>query len=298
MCQHKAPHRNWRPAERHARAFAGRKIQPPATFDDDYSTRSDAAREQNMTIENALKVPGDTKIKPPAGLSGRALKLWKYQRYMEDYLACVAGVDESVGRILDWLDSSGLSQNTIVLYTSDQGFFLGEHGWFDKRFMYEESLRMPLLMRWPGKIEPGAVSGEIVLNIDFAPTLLDLAGVAIGPDIQGASFRPLLSGDAPNDWRKSMYYHYYEYPGAHDVKRHCGVRTKQWKLMHFYYDIDAWELYDLENDPLEMNNLYGNREYAPIVKKLKTELQRLQRKYGDSEELTRRILLEDIKPSA
>jgi len=290
MYHHKAPHRNWQPNKKYKEAFKNKQFVTPETFDDNYDTRSNAARQQAMTIEKHFRVPGDTKVEPPAGLSGPDLKLWKYQRYMQDYLACIASIDENVGRFLDYLDEAGLSDNTIVIYTSDQGFFLGDHGWFDKRFMYEESLRMPLLIRYPKEIKPGSVNDDIVLNLDFAPTFLDLARAEIAADIQGESLAPLLRGKMPANWRTAMYYHYYEYPGAHAVKRHYGIRTKRYKLIHFYYDIDAWELYDLEKDPKELNNLYDNPAYSGIIKNLKAQLQKLRKQYGDSDELTQQLL--------
>jgi len=290
MYHHKAPHRNWQPDEKHVKMYDDSDIPVPETFDDDYKTRSDAVREQEMTIARHLSVPGDTKIKPPEGLTGDALKHWKYQRYMQDYLRCVASVDDNVGRLLDYLDESGLAANTVVVYTSDQGFFLGDHGWFDKRFMYEESLRMPLLARLPGVIKAGAVNDDMVLNLDFAPTFLELAGVKVPGDIQGESFVSILKGNRPRDWRKSMYYHYYEFPGSHAVKRHYGIRTKRFKLIHFYYDIDEWELYDLVKDLKELRNVYDEPEYAEIVKELKRELAQLQKKYGDSHELAMEIV--------
>ena len=215
-------------------------------------------------------------------LSGRKLAEWKYQRYMKDYLSCVLSVDESVGRILDYLDQKGLAENTVVVYTSDQGFYLGEHGWYDKRFMYEESLGMPLLMRYPAEVPAGKVSEAMVLNIDYAPTFLDYGGVRIPADIQGRSFRPVANGHTPPDWRKSMYYHYYEYPqGWHLVKRHYGIRTERYKLIHFYNDINKWELYDLQNDPHELNNVIEDSAYANVLKELKEELKRLQYHYND-----------------
>ena len=308
LYQHKAPHRNWQPDAKHAKMYDGLDIPEPATFNDDYKTRTDAARQQEMTIEHHL-TPGDLKVKPPENLAGEklakwnrkgvhgeywspsteltgpALKKWKYQRYIKDYLRCIASIDDNVGRMLDYLDTAGLAENTIVIYTSDQGFYLGDHGWFDKRFMYEESLRMPLLVRYPRQIRASTVNDDIVLNLDFAPTLLDFAGVSKPADMQGRSFRPVLQGRAPADWRKSMYYHYYEYPGWHAVKRHYGVRTKRYKLIHFYYDIDAWELYDLQKDPNELNNLYDVPAYADTVKKLKAELRRLRNQFGDSDKL-------------
>ena len=294
LYHHKAPHRRWQPAERYAGLYKDVRFPLPATFDDDYATRSAAALEAEMTIERHLQ-PQDLKVQPPANLSGRALKEWKYQRYLEDYLRCVASVDDNVGRLLDYLDAAGLREHTVVMYTSDQGFYLGDHGWFDKRFMYEESLRMPLLVRYPKEIAPGSVNDDIVLNLDFAPTFLDLAGLAAPADMQGRSFRSLLRGKTPTDWRTSMYYHYYEYPGAHMVKRHYGVRTRRYKLIHFYYDIDAWELYDLQKDPHELNNVYENPEYAGVVAQLESRLRQLRREYGDSDELAQKILKEYLK---
>lgn len=209
---------------------------------------------------------------------------------MQNYMACVALVDENMGRFLDFLDEQGLSDNTVVVYTSDQGFYLGDHGWFDKRFMYEESLRMPLLVRWPNRIKPGSVNEDMVLNLDFAETFLDVAGVDVPADMQGESIKPILLGKTPKNWRNSMYFHYYEYPGPHSVKRHYGIRTQRHKLIHFYYDIDCWELYDLKKDPHELNNVYSNPAYAKVLKKLTKELRQLQAKYKDSDELARSML--------
>ncbi len=295
MCHHKAPHRNWQPDRKHAHLYVGKDIPTPMTFNDNYKTRSDAARQQRMTIAEDLKVPGDTKVEPPPQLKGPALTNWKYQRYIKDYLRCVASVDDNVGRLLDYLEASGLGRNTLVVYTSDQGFFLGDHGWFDKRFMYEQSLRMPLLVRWPKRITGGAVNDDIVLNLDFAETFLDVAGVPVPGWMQGRSLKPLLLGNTPADWRTAMYYHYYEYPGAHSVKRHYGIRTERYKLIHFYYDIDAWELYDLQNDPNELNNLYGRPEYEALAEKLKAQLRRLQGKYGDSDELALKLVSQALE---
>ena len=218
------------------------------------------------------------------------LMRWKYQRYMQDYLGCIASVDENVGRVLDYLDESGLSENTIVVYTSDQGFYLGEHGWFDKRFIYNESFRTPLLIKWPEKISPGTVSDEMVQNLDFAQTFLDAAGIDAPDDMQGESMMPLLTGNNEQWTRNAAYYHYYEYPGFHMVKRHYGIVTKKYKLAHFYYDIDEWELYDLEKDPLEMNNVYGDPAYAEIVKDLKERLDDLRENYNDSEKLDQKFI--------
>jgi arylsulfatase A-like enzyme len=221
------------------------------------------------------------KNNPPVGDD---LLKWKYQRYLHDYLACIASVDDNVGRLLDYLDETGLAKNTIVVYCSDQGFYLGEHGWFDKRFMYEESLRTPLLIRWPGKIQPGSRCKEMVLNLDIAETFLDAAGVSIPEEMQGVSMLPLMMGDKPDTWRDAIYYHYYEYPAVHMVKRHYGIRTERYKLIHFYYDVDEWELYDLQQDPDELNNLYGQEGYDQITANLKTKLEELREQYGDSGE--------------
>ena len=216
---------------------------------------------------------------------GRELALWKYQRYLKDYLRCVVSLDENVGRLLAFLDSEGLSRNTLVVYTSDQGFFLGEHGWFDKRFMYEESLGIPLMVRYPVGIEAGSKSDALVLNLDLAPTILQLAGVPIPEDVQGKSLVPLFQAEPGVPWRSSIYYHYYEYPhGWHAVKKHNGVRTDRYKLIHFYDDIDAWELYDLQTDPHEMINLYEDPGHQEVVGQLKRELQKLRTQLGDEEE--------------
>jgi arylsulfatase A-like enzyme len=280
MCQHKAPHRNWVPDAAHAGLFKDTDVPEPPTFNDDYRTRSDAARLQEMTIERHL-TQNDVKEPIPPGLEGQGLKNWKYQRFIKDYLRCIASVDDNIGRLLDYLDQSGLTKNTLVIYTSDQGFFLGDHGWFDKRFMYEESFRMPLVMRLPAMIKAGSVNQDLVMNLDFAPTFLECAGVPVSTGMQGRSMLPLLRGKTPRDWRRSVYYHYYEYPAEHAARRHYGVRTKRHKLIHFYYDIDAWELYDLQNDPHELNNLYADPACAGIVKELKAELNRLKQQYRD-----------------
>lgn len=227
-----------------------------------------------------------------AGLSGKDLALWKYQRYIKDYLRTVQSVDENVGRMLDYLEESGLADNTIVIYTSDQGFFLGEHGFWDKRLMFEESIRMPFLIRIPGMKSPGSVCDDMILNIDFAPTLLDYAGVGPLPEMQGRSFRNNLEGKTPGDWRISMYYHYYEYPGWHMVKRHYGIRTERYKLIHYYFDIDEWELYDLERDPHEMHDRFDDPDYAAIVRQLQMELDSLRAYFGDSDALNQKYLEE------
>ena len=211
-------------------------------------------------------------------LSGKELVEWKYQRYMEDYLGSVKAVDDNIGRVLKYLDDNGLAENTLVVYTSDQGFYLGEHGWYDKRFMYEESMGMPLVARFPKAIPAGQINEDLVSNVDFAPTFLDFAGVDIPTEFQGQSLRPVLAGKTPSTWRKSVYYEYFEYPhGWHSVKQHYGVRTDRYKLIHFHNDIDAWELYDLEKDPSEMNNLIEQTDYQTIVKELKVELEQLRK---------------------
>ena len=216
---------------------------------------------------------------PPEGTE---LTEWKYQRYIKDYLRCVASIDDNLGRLLDRLDEQGLRDNTIVIYTSDQGFYLGEHGWYDKRFMYEESMRTPLIIRYPRGIPAGQVADALVVNLDTAPTLLDYAGVPVPPEMQGRSLRPLTLGETPENWRQGVYYHYYEYPhGWHNVRPHYGVRTDRYKLIHFYGELDVWELYDLERDPHELTNLCGNAEYTDISQTLLEQLRALQREFGD-----------------
>jgi arylsulfatase A-like enzyme len=220
---------------------------------------------------------------------------WKYQRYMGDYLGCLASVDEGVGRLLDYLDQQGLADNTIVVYTSDQGFFLGDDGLYDKRYMYEPSLRMPLLIRWPGRIKQRSVCDAMVLNLDFAPTFLQSTGCPVPGNIQGESFLSIMQGERPSGWRRAMYYHYYEHPSIASVRRHYGIRTDRYKLIHFYYDMDGWELYDLQKDPCELNNLYDVPEYAGLVSQLKTQLEQLRSRYGDSDELAQRFIEEKLE---
>lgn len=210
---------------------------------------------------------------------------WKYQRYMQDYLATISSVDDNVGRVLDYLEESGLDQNTMVIYTSDQGFYLGEHGWFDKRFIYDESFKTPLLIKWPNKIKPGTTNDEMVQNLDFAQTFLEAAGIVSPKDMQGESLIPLLKGEDEKWNRDAVYYHYYEYPAVHMVKRHYGIVTKKFKLIHFYYDVDEWELYDRIKDPQEMNNVYSDPAYSNIVNELKIKLEDLRLQYKDSKDL-------------
>ncbi|TWO32487.1 sulfatase [Seonamhaeicola sediminis] len=215
---------------------------------------------------------------------------WQYQRYIQDYLACISSVDDNVGRVLDYLDKSGLAKNTMVVYTSDQGFYLGEHGWFDKRFIYNESLKTPLLIRWPNQIKPGTTNDEMVQNLDFAQTFLEAAHIKAPNDMQGESLMPLLKGNTSQWNRESVYYHYYEYPAVHMVKRHYGIVTKEYKLVHFYHDVDEWELYDREKDPQEMNNVYNNAAYKDIVANLHKKLDTLRLKYKDSPALDRHFI--------
>lgn len=217
-------------------------------------------------------------------LSGEELDKWKYKRYMQDYLSCIASLDDNIGELVEYLRDENLLNNTIIIYTSDQGFYLGEHGWFDKRFMYEQSLRMPLIVSFPKNIMQSVNDDNMVLNLDFAPTILDFAGVDIPSSMQGKSLKSILLGEQHPDWRDAIYYRYYEYPGEHSVKRHYGVRTDRYKLIHFYYDVDYWELYDLKNDPLEINNLYGIDEYSDIIVELKQKINKLQHEFKDTKE--------------
>ena len=300
MYQHKAPHRNWAPGPDQLAMYDDRQLPEPDTLFDDYSDRTMAAHFQEMTIAHHMNET-DLKLRPPfnltpeqlrlwnaaygpknrafeeARLSGRELVRWKYQRYIKDYLRSVAAVDDQLGRILDYLDKTGLAQNTVVIYNSDQGFYLGEHGWFDKRFMYEESFRTPLIVRWPGVIEPGSENKNLVLNLDYAPTFLEIAGADVPEDMQGQSLIPLFR-EQPTPWRESIYYHYYEYPAVHRVFRHYGVRNARYKLIHFY-DFGQWELFDLEKDPRELHSLHNDPEYRSIQEELKRELRRLRDQY-------------------
>lgn len=317
---HKATHRIWMPDTALFAEFANIDPVVPDNFFDDYEGRQAAAeqkmsiaKDMDLIWDNKmLDQEGEIQTKAreryanrmygrmndaqratweafyqpiiadfkERGLEGKELALWKYKRYMQDYLACVRSVDNNVGRLLAYLDEHGLAENTLVIYTSDQGFYMGEHGWFDKRFMYEQSLRTPLAMRLPKDYptESKQIS-QLVQNIDYAPTILDFVGAKIPTDMQGVSMKPLLE-DQSVAWRDAIYYHYYEYPGAHSVKRHYGIRTDRYKLIHFYHDIDTWELFDLQNDPDEMNNLYGETEYEELTNKLKERLGELSVKYG------------------
>ena len=281
MLHHKAPHRAWTPDEPHRREFAGRVIPEPPTLFDDYATRTDALRENRQRVADDL-TPNDLKQDPPAGLSGRDLVRFKYQRYMQDYLACVQSVDDNLGRLLDFLKQSGLDADTIVVYTSDQGFFLGDHGMYDKRFMYEASLRTPLLVRWPGVVRPGSQAAAMALNVDFAPTFLDAAGVAVPPSMQGRSLLPVLREAVPADWRTAMYYRYYHDPGHHNTAAHYGVRTATHKLIH-YWKKGQRELFDLRSDPDELRNLYGQPGQETVTAELEATLARLRRELEDDD---------------
>lgn len=273
---HKAPHRRWEPDDKHKAMFAGRDLPAPANFNDDYRNRASAAEHADMRIAN---MPDWVK-EQPAGMSAEQTKKWNYQRFIKDYLRCVASVDDNIGRLVGELEKAGVAKNTVIAYTSDNGFFLGDHGWYDKRFMYEESLRIPLLVRGPGVTKRGQVEKRFVTNVDFAPTILDAAGVSVPSDIQGRSFVPLLRGEKPGDWPASMYYHYYEYPDAHRVRAHYGVRTERHKLIH-YQDTGEWELFDLKTDPREMRSVYTEPSYKATIATMKSELERLRKKYED-----------------
>lgn len=293
MCHHKAPHRPWLPSPKYTDLYEDVDIPEPVTFNDDYSTRAEAARAAKMRIDRDL-LRKDVKADPPEGSTQEQIKSWNYQRYMKDYLRCVASIDEGVGVLLDTLEDEGVLDHTIVVYTSDQGFFLGDHGWFDKRFMYEESLRMPLLIQYPKEIKAGTVSQDMVLNVDFAATFLDAAGVSIPEDMQGRSFRSIWGGTTPTDWRKSMYYRYWMHlDKEHSVYSHYGIRTHEYKLIYYYADAlgttgslderraPEWELYDLKKDPYELNNVYYDAAYASIISSLKQELTALQLEVRD-----------------
>lgn len=320
LLHNKAPHRVWAPDTCDLDLYSEKIYPIPSTFYDDYAGRK-AADKQKMSIIKDMDLVYDLKMADKENeihsdpelekwgrasylrmtpsqraqwdahyepvihkfkemkLSGRALAEWKYQRYMHDYLRVIHSIDRNVGRVIAYLRANGLLDNTMIVYTSDQGFYMGEHGWFDKRFMYEESFRTPLLVYLPGG-KKGDIT-EMVQNIDYAPTFLDLAGVEVPKDIQGVSMLPLLEGKKVKNWRKSLYYHYYEYPAEHSVCRHYGVKTDRYVLIHFYNDIDAWELYDLKTDPEELHNLYGKPGTEQITGKLKKELLRLQVQYND-----------------
>ena len=280
LYHHKAPHDPWRTDEKHAHLFENEKIPEPSNLFDDYSTRARAITESTQYI--GAEQPGHTLYDKETGHISDPVERRKaqYQIYMKSYLRCVASIDGNVGRVLDFLDESGLAQNTIVVYTSDQGFFLGEHGWYDKRFMYEESLRMPFVVRYPEAIQPGTCCDDLVLNIDFAPTFLEFAGVEASQDMQGASAVSLLKGAPLQDGRRSMYYRYYY--SHFNTPAHWGIRTLEHKLI-YYHDSEEWEFYDLKSDPMEMINLYDNTECREIVRSLQDELVRLREEFEDYE---------------
>ena len=318
LLHHKATHRIWFPDTTLFDEFEEAVFPLPDNFFDKYEGRV-AASQQAMSIAKDMDLVWDNKMLDPEGEiqsrlrvpyeksmygrlnaaqkkaidayyhpiinkfkseqpTGVALARWKYQRYMQDYLRCVRSVDNNVGRVLQYLDAHNLTENTLVIYTSDQGFYMGEHGWFDKRFMYEESLRTPLVMRLPSGYSPPEKVEALVQNIDYAPTIMNIAGLEIPSDMQGRSLLPLLTG-TPTAWRDAIYYHYYEYPGAHSVKRHYGIRTERYKLIHFYNDIDAWEFFDLQEDPEEMHNLYADPKHMILIQDLKHQLQSLAAEY-------------------
>ncbi|MCB0665021.1 MAG: sulfatase [Saprospiraceae bacterium] len=325
LVHHKATHRVWMPPLKYLDSLENHDFTYPETLFDNYFGREAAAAQKmsidkDMDLVYDLKMLDeageiqtkyremyeqgriknlnaeerkiwDAHFRPiieefkKAKLEGADLVKWKYQRYMRDYIRCLMSVDDNVGRLLDYLDEQNLTENTLVVYTSDQGFYMGEHGWFDKRFMYEESMRTPLLMRYPPLVQPGSEITELVQNIDYAPTFLDLAGVQIPEDMQGLSLVPLLAGENKLPGRNALYYHYYEYPNEHMVKRHYGIRTDRYKLIHFYYDIDDWEFYDLQEDPQELHNLIDEPPYQRMIDSLKTELEKLKMYYKDDSDV-------------
>lgn len=294
FCHHKAPHRSWEPAPRHFTRYEDVEIPEPATFRDDLVGRADVVQAVKMRMMDLDPIV-DLKAVVPDGLTLDEEISWRYQRYIKDYLRVVDAIDENVGRMLDYLDEAGLADNTIVVYTSDQGFFLGDHGWFDKRLMYEQSLKMPLLIRYPDRIAAASSCDSIVTNVDFAPTLLDLANIEVPPEVQGRSFVPLLEGDVPGDWPDAMYYRYWMHrDGSHLCPAHYGVRTLTHKLICYYNDpLDQpgangpadpveWELFDLVADPLEVNNVVDDAAYAEIHAQLRQRLSDIQLAVGDT----------------
>ena len=307
VLQYKAPHRPWHPDTKYEKLWDDIEMPYPSTFNDTYKGREKTAGDTEMTMEYfsrrdmKLERPKNLKRKEriqwdfygakageivqPKGMSDEEGKKWRYQNYIKDYLACVKSVDDNIGRVLTYLKENNLEDNTIIIVTSDQGFYLGDHGFFDKRFIYEESLRMPFMVKYPERIKAGSVNEDIITNIDFAPTLLELAGITTTQKMQGTSFVPVLEGNTPKDWQDAMYYHYYEFPFWHHVQPHYGIRTQKYTLAHFYYNIDVWELYDLEKDPNQMNNIYNNTNYASTITELKVKLKNLMIKYENDKSL-------------
>lgn len=302
--QYKAPHREWSPDEKYKKLWERETLPIPDNFEDTYSERESTAGEAHMTMDYLnrkdlkMKIPSgmtkkqvkkwldygnkpDQVAEPVSGLRKIELRRWKFQMYIKDYLRTIKSVDDNIGRVLEYLDTNELTENTIVIYVSDQGFFLGEHGWFDKRFMYEEALRMPFLIRYPKKIQPGTVLNDITSNIDIAPTILDMVEAHVPDEVQGNSFFQNLKGSTPSDWRQSMYYHYYEYPLWHNVQPHYGIRTERYKLIYYYYHKPIWEFYDLKTDPKEMHNLIEVDVYKTKIDSLKFELASLKNYYGN-----------------
>lgn len=303
ILQYKAPHRPWEPDAKYKDLWENIEMPYPATFNDDYKGREKTAGDTEMTMDHFSR--RDMKFETPAGLKGKEKlawefygakngqivqpeglskeegRKWRYQTYIKDYLACVKSVDDNIGRVLKYLDDNKLAENTMIILTSDQGFYLGDHGFFDKRFIYEESLRMPFLVRYPKVVKAGTENNDIISNIDFASTLLDVAGIKNSEKVQGKSFKSILEGKTPANWRQSMYYHYYEFPYWHHVQPHYGIRTQKYTLAHFYYSMDVWELYDLEKDPMQLHNEINNPAYKNIISKLKTELKGLMKSYGN-----------------
>jgi arylsulfatase A-like enzyme len=305
LLQYKAPHREWSPDKKYESLFEGQDIPYPETFYDDYYGREQTAGDTHMTMDYLnrrdikLSAPDSLNEKeqrkwldfgnkpnqiatPDSNLTGKQLQEWKFQRYIKDYLATIRSVDDNIGRVLKYLEENNLEENTIVIYASDQGFFLGEHGWFDKRWMYEESMRMPFVIKYPKLIKPNTRVEDVIANIDIAPSILELTGIEIPEEIQGKSFVKLLSEKESKDWRQSMYYQYYEYPFWHHVQPHYGIRTDRYKLIHFYYDVDIWEFYDLNDDPQELNNLIDSKDHKAFIEELKRDLYELKNEYGNN----------------
>jgi arylsulfatase A-like enzyme len=307
VLQYKAPHRPWHPDTKYEKLWDDIEMPYPSTFNDNYKGREKTAGDTEMTMEYfsrrdmKLERPKNLKRKEriqwdfygakageivqPKGMTNEEGKKWRYQNYIKDYLACVKSVDDNVGRVLTYLKENNLEENTVIVVTSDQGFYLGDHGFFDKRFIYEESLRMPFMVKYPERIKAGSVNEDIITNIDFAPTLLELAGIKTTQKMQGTSFVPVLEGNTPKDWQEAMYYHYYEFPFWHHVQPHYGIRTQKYTLAHFYYNIDVWELYDLEKDPNQMNNIYNDPNYTSTITELKAKLKNLMIKYENDKSL-------------